>query len=318
MRSRLAALGAGGVQARTFHSAALAQLHRYGPDSVGRILPSKALLLRQIANSLPPPYKFRPAGDLATEIEHAKARRVSTRRVPRLARRARAADPGEPDAHRLPRVRAPQGAARRDRLRGPARARDRPARDRRAGAGRPPRPLPRVHGRRVPGRQPAPAVAARSVARAARRPLRRRRRLPVDLRLHGRLAAVAARGRAALSRTRRSCASRRTTALRRRCSSSRTGSCRGSSGAEKVLRATRPDGPEPVLRPFATHGGRERVGRAASSGCSPTAACRSRTPRSSAARTPAWPTSRRCSTRRACRSRARRSSRVTRPGACSG
>jgi DNA helicase-2/ATP-dependent DNA helicase PcrA len=77
MRARLAALGAGGVEARTFHSAALAQLYRYAPGSVGKILPAKALLLRQIANSLPPPYKFRPAGDLATEIEHAKARRVA-------------------------------------------------------------------------------------------------------------------------------------------------------------------------------------------------------------------------------------------------
>jgi DNA helicase-2/ATP-dependent DNA helicase PcrA len=76
MRSRLAALGAGGVEARTFHSAALGQLHRYAPGSVGRILPTKALLLRQIANALPPPYKFRPAGDLATEVERAKARRV--------------------------------------------------------------------------------------------------------------------------------------------------------------------------------------------------------------------------------------------------
>ena len=76
MKSRLAALGAAGVEARTFHSAALAQLYRYVPDAVGRILPTKALLLRQIANSLPPPYKFRPAGDLATEIEHAKAQRV--------------------------------------------------------------------------------------------------------------------------------------------------------------------------------------------------------------------------------------------------
>src|SRR6478752_9610382 len=76
MRERLARLGAGGVEARTFHAAALAHLHRYAPGAVGRILPTKALLLRQIANALPAPYKFRPAGDLATEIEHAKARRV--------------------------------------------------------------------------------------------------------------------------------------------------------------------------------------------------------------------------------------------------
>jgi DNA helicase II / ATP-dependent DNA helicase PcrA len=76
MKARLAALGTGGVEARTFHSAALSQLHRYAPDSAGRILSTKALLLRQIANSLPKAFRFRPAGDLATEIERAKARRV--------------------------------------------------------------------------------------------------------------------------------------------------------------------------------------------------------------------------------------------------
>jgi DNA helicase-2/ATP-dependent DNA helicase PcrA len=76
MKSRLAALGAAGVNARTFHSAALAQLHYFAPKAVGKILPSKALVLRQIANGLPPPYKFRPAGDLATEIEWAKSQRI--------------------------------------------------------------------------------------------------------------------------------------------------------------------------------------------------------------------------------------------------
>jgi DNA helicase-2/ATP-dependent DNA helicase PcrA len=76
MKSRLASLGVVGVEARTFHAAALSQLHRNAPGSVGRILPSKALLLRQIANTLPPPFRFRPAGDLATEIEWAKAQRV--------------------------------------------------------------------------------------------------------------------------------------------------------------------------------------------------------------------------------------------------
>jgi ATP-dependent DNA helicase UvrD/PcrA len=77
MRERLARLGAGDVEARTFHAAALAQLRRYESEPTGRILPSKALLLRQIANALPPPYRFRPAGDLATEIERAKACRAA-------------------------------------------------------------------------------------------------------------------------------------------------------------------------------------------------------------------------------------------------
>ena len=76
MRARLEALGVGGVTARTFHSAALAQLHRLGA-APGRILPSKALALRRIANGLPAPFKFRPAVDLATEIEWAKNRRLT-------------------------------------------------------------------------------------------------------------------------------------------------------------------------------------------------------------------------------------------------
>ncbi|HET8605936.1 MAG TPA: UvrD-helicase domain-containing protein [Gaiellaceae bacterium] len=76
LRARLAALGAGGVRAQTFHAAALAQLRHFAPERVGRIAASKALPLRQIANALPAPYKFRPAADLATEVEWAKNRRL--------------------------------------------------------------------------------------------------------------------------------------------------------------------------------------------------------------------------------------------------
>ena len=77
MRSRLQRLGAEGVEARTFHSAALSQLRRARGEGPGRILSTKALLLRQIGNTLPPPYRFRPAGDLATEVEWAKNRRLT-------------------------------------------------------------------------------------------------------------------------------------------------------------------------------------------------------------------------------------------------
>lgn len=80
LRERLAALGVRGVRASTFHAAALAQLRHFAPDAVGRIVPSKALPLRQVASSLPAPYKFRPAGDLATEIEWAKNRRIPPER----------------------------------------------------------------------------------------------------------------------------------------------------------------------------------------------------------------------------------------------
>jgi ATP-dependent DNA helicase UvrD/PcrA len=76
MRGRLAALGVEGVSARTFHSAALAQLRRLG-EAPRKIIGSKALWLRQIGNSLPMPYRFRPAGDLATEVEWARNRRLT-------------------------------------------------------------------------------------------------------------------------------------------------------------------------------------------------------------------------------------------------
>jgi DNA helicase-2/ATP-dependent DNA helicase PcrA len=77
MRSRLQRLGVDGVEARTFHSAALSQLRRARGEGPGRILSTKALILRRIGNTLPPPYRFRPAGDLATEVEWAKNRRLT-------------------------------------------------------------------------------------------------------------------------------------------------------------------------------------------------------------------------------------------------
>src|SRR5688500_16848085 len=91
MRSRLAALGAAGVPARTFHAAALAQLRHFRGDALGEILPSKAPVLLPIARSLPMPFKFRPLADLAGEIEWAKNRRLT----PETNR-------GEPDDHDPP------------------------------------------------------------------------------------------------------------------------------------------------------------------------------------------------------------------------
>jgi DNA helicase-2/ATP-dependent DNA helicase PcrA len=76
MRRRLGQLGVEGVLVRTFHAAALGQLHRLAPDHVGDILSSKALLVRRIANALPRPYSLRPAADLAGEIERAKNCRI--------------------------------------------------------------------------------------------------------------------------------------------------------------------------------------------------------------------------------------------------
>jgi DNA helicase-2/ATP-dependent DNA helicase PcrA len=79
MRRRLAVLGVRGVEARTFHSAALSQLSRAGA-APEQVLASKAVALRQIGNGLPRPYRFRPAGDLATEVEWAKNRRIAPTR----------------------------------------------------------------------------------------------------------------------------------------------------------------------------------------------------------------------------------------------
>jgi superfamily I DNA/RNA helicase len=55
MRERLARFGVTGVPARTFYAAALAQLHFFAPGRVGGILPSKALVLKPTASSLPRP-----------------------------------------------------------------------------------------------------------------------------------------------------------------------------------------------------------------------------------------------------------------------
>jgi DNA helicase II / ATP-dependent DNA helicase PcrA len=77
MRTRLEALGSAGVRASTFHSAALSQLRYFSGPDPGRILASKALMLRHIGNTLPRPYRFRPAVDLATEIEWAKNKRLT-------------------------------------------------------------------------------------------------------------------------------------------------------------------------------------------------------------------------------------------------
>jgi DNA helicase-2/ATP-dependent DNA helicase PcrA len=76
LRARLRALGVDGVRASTFHSAALALLRHFEGDQ-GRILSTKAILLRRIGNTLPGAFRFRPAGDLATEVEWAKNRRLT-------------------------------------------------------------------------------------------------------------------------------------------------------------------------------------------------------------------------------------------------
>ena len=80
LRSRLKALGVEGVEARTFHSAALSQLSRSWAPHTGEPLPEildhKAPVIASLANALPPPHKFLPRRELAGEIEWAKNRMI--------------------------------------------------------------------------------------------------------------------------------------------------------------------------------------------------------------------------------------------------
>jgi DNA helicase-2/ATP-dependent DNA helicase PcrA len=80
LKRRLGALGVDGVEARTFHSAALQQLSRLWQTHTGEALPEvldhKAPLIASLANALPPPHKFLPRRELAGEIEWAKNRMI--------------------------------------------------------------------------------------------------------------------------------------------------------------------------------------------------------------------------------------------------
>ncbi|HEX6844317.1 MAG TPA: ATP-dependent DNA helicase UvrD2 [Actinomycetota bacterium] len=81
LRERLSRLGVSGVDARTFHSAALAELRwlwtRHTGAPLGEVLDHKAALLGPLARSLPMPYRFLPRRELAQEIEWAKNRRIT-------------------------------------------------------------------------------------------------------------------------------------------------------------------------------------------------------------------------------------------------
>jgi DNA helicase II / ATP-dependent DNA helicase PcrA len=76
MRTRLRELGAGGVQARTFHAAALRQLQYFWPQAIGGQLPSivdhKAQLLAEAARRLRITTDRAALRDLASELEWAK------------------------------------------------------------------------------------------------------------------------------------------------------------------------------------------------------------------------------------------------------
>ena len=76
MRTRLRTLGVGGVQARTFHAAALRQLHYFWPQAVGgaapEILPYKAPVVAEAASRLRMQFDRTAIRDLSAEVEWAK------------------------------------------------------------------------------------------------------------------------------------------------------------------------------------------------------------------------------------------------------
>ncbi len=95
LRSRLRALGAGGVSARTFHASALSQLNYFWPQVIGgtmpRLLDSKARLLAHASDSLRLRLDTATLRDAAAEIEWRKTSRLS---IEQYARAGRSLDPG--------------------------------------------------------------------------------------------------------------------------------------------------------------------------------------------------------------------------------
>lgn len=102
MRSRLRDLGVGGVQARTFHAAALRQLSYFWPQVVGggvpRIVEHKASLVAEAAGRLGLGSDRTAIRDLAAEVEWAK---VSLTTPDDYVRVASAAGRTEPGGHSL-------------------------------------------------------------------------------------------------------------------------------------------------------------------------------------------------------------------------
>ncbi|MGN8050666.1 ATP-dependent helicase [Curtobacterium sp. 22159] len=81
LRSRLRALGAGTVQARTFHAAAMAQLSYFWPDTVGghapRIVESKGRMIAHAADTVGMQVDTPTLRDLAAEVEWRKVQMLS-------------------------------------------------------------------------------------------------------------------------------------------------------------------------------------------------------------------------------------------------
>src|SRR5512147_2000953 len=98
MRTRLRGLGVGGVQARTFHAAALRQLSYFWPQVVGGAPPAivehKAGLVADAAARLRLTVDRAAVRDLAAEIEWAKVSLLTPEGYAEVARRGGRGEPG--------------------------------------------------------------------------------------------------------------------------------------------------------------------------------------------------------------------------------
>ncbi len=98
MRTRLRALGVPGVQARTFHAAALRQLHYFWPQAIGgaapEVLPHKASVVAEAGSRLRLQLDRVAVRDLAAEVEWAKVSMLSPETYAAAARRAGRAPAG--------------------------------------------------------------------------------------------------------------------------------------------------------------------------------------------------------------------------------
>lgn len=90
MRTRLRGLGVPGVQARTFHAAALRQLQFFWPQAVGgpppEILPHKVSAIAEAAGRLRLGLDRTSLRDVAAEVEWAKVSMITAERYPEIAR----------------------------------------------------------------------------------------------------------------------------------------------------------------------------------------------------------------------------------------
>ncbi|GAB3594629.1 ATP-dependent DNA helicase UvrD2 [Angustibacter peucedani] len=107
MRTRLRDLGVQGVQARTFHAAALRQLHYFWPQAVGgaapQVVPHKAGLVAEAGSRLRLQLDRTAVRDLAAEVEWAKVSLLTPDTYADAARRA-GRDPAGLDATAMARV----------------------------------------------------------------------------------------------------------------------------------------------------------------------------------------------------------------------